>query len=137
MSKKVRLGLILTLLVAILFVSVQHIGILPLPTHEQNKKLVATYEQKQENKRIATTYAKVGFGYSQRNVSCLITLWTRESRFDNYASNPKSSAYGIAQLLGETSSDVRIQSLRALRYISVRYGTACRALAFHNRHGYY
>jgi len=96
----------------------------------------ATMEEKRENKRIAREYSRA-LGYSRKEVACLVTLWTRESRFDHLADNKRSSAYGIAQLLGERSGQPELQILHGLRYIEHRYrGSACRALAHHKR-GWY
>ena len=66
-------------------------------------------------------------------------LWSGESRFDHLAKNQRgSTAYGIAQLLGEHSSDPHIQVLHGFRYLSYRYrGSACRALSWHARHHWY
>lgn len=103
----------------------------------------ATYEQKLQNKKLAVRYAYLAFGWEGRERACLISLWTRESRFDNYArpldgaGRTRSSALGIAQHLGETSRDPATQILRGLRYIQHRHQTPCRALAFHNRHKWY
>jgi len=71
------------------------------------------------------------------STDCLESLWTRESRFDHFAQNPKSSAFGIAQLLGERSRNPELQVLRGLRYIDVRYGSPCKALRHHKRVGNY
>jgi hypothetical protein len=97
----------------------------------------ATKEEKRENKRIIFQYSKA-LGYTQRERACLITLWTGESRLDHLADNPRSSAYGIAQLLRERSSEPELQVLHGIRYIGKRYsGSACRALSFHSRHRWY
>jgi hypothetical protein len=93
-------------------------------------------EEKSENRRIAIEYSHA-LGYTKRETACLITLWTRESRFDHLADNKRSTAYGIAQLLGERSSRPELQVLHGLRYLNHRYqGSACRALAHHKR-GWY
>jgi hypothetical protein len=97
----------------------------------------ATMEEKRENKALTISYARA-LGYSHKNINCLITLWTGESRLDHLADNKRSSAYGIAQLLGERSSEPAIQILHGIRYLNHRFqGNACRAVAFHARHGYY
>ena len=103
----------------------------------------ATMEEKRENRRTVREYSKA-LGYTDREVECLVTLWTAESRFDHLArprdlqGKPRSSAYGIAQLLGERSGEPAIQILHGLRYLEHRYrGSACRALDFHRRHGFY
>ena len=103
----------------------------------------ATYEQKLQNKKLAARYAYLAFGWKGRERECLIALWTRESRFDHYArpldgaGKPRSTAFGIAQHLGETSRDPTTQILRGLRYISWRYDTPCRANSFQKRNNYY
>jgi hypothetical protein len=98
----------------------------------------ATWEEKRENKRLAKQYAWVAFGWKGRESECLVRLWTRESRFDHLASNQQgSSAFGIAQVLGEKSRDSRIQILRGLRYIGERYSSPCKAYNFFLRNGYY
>jgi hypothetical protein len=98
----------------------------------------ATWEEKRENKRLAKKYAWVAFGWRGGESECLVRLWTRESRFDHLASNQQgSSAFGIAQVLGEKSRDPRIQILRGLRYIGVRYSSPCKAYNFFLRNGYY
>ena len=103
----------------------------------------ATMEEKRENKALAVSYARA-LGYSKGEVECLLTLWTRESRFDHLArprdaeGKPRSSAYGIAQLLRERSSDPSIQILHGIRYLSHRYGgSACRAKNHSDRRGWY
>ena len=103
----------------------------------------ATMEEKRENRRITVEYSRA-LGYTKRETACLITLWTAESRFDHLAKprdahgKPTSSAFGIAQLLGERSGEPELQVLHGLRYLSKRYReSACRALAFHKRHRWY
>ena len=143
MNKWVRSGLILTAL--LLLASWIHD---PIPAlHLQDKPIIkertqATMGEKRENKRIAREYSKA-LGYTTRERECLITLWTAESRFDHLArprdsqGKPRSSAYGIAQLLRERSSRPELQVLHGLRYIEHRYsGSACRALRHHAR-GWY
>lgn len=98
----------------------------------------ATWEEKRENRKLAKEYAWVAFGWRGRESECLIKLWTRESRFDHLASNQQgSSAFGIAQVLGEKSRDPRIQILRGLKYIGKRYSSPCKAYNFFLRNGYY
>lgn len=74
---------------------------------------------------------------SSRDYACLVSLWQRESNWNHKADNPKSSAYGIAQLLGETSKDPYKQIDKGLKYIKHRYGSACKAWAFWQKHGWY
>jgi hypothetical protein len=102
----------------------------------ENRK--ATQDEKNHNRKIAKAYASAGFGWQGREWTCLESLWTSESRFDNYAKNQRgSSAYGIAQLLGEKDNRAEYQVLRGLKYISKRYGTPCKAHRFFLTHRYY
>ena len=137
MSKKARFGL-LTLIVGLLLVLIpERTAHHPLEIPQMQARTKATMEEKRENKALTVSYAKA-LGYSNKNINCLLTLWTRESRFDHLADNKRSTAYGIAQLLRERSSQPSIQILHGIRYLNHRYeGNACRAIAFHNRHGYY
>ena len=100
-------------------------------------KVLSEMEQKRENRAIAKRYAQVGFGWEGKQWRCLESLWTSESRFSSEADNPRSSAYGIAQLLGESSSDPRIQVLRGLRYISHRHSDPCNSLRHFKRYRWY
>ena len=102
----------------------------------ENRK--ATKDEKNYNKKLAKDYASAGWDWRGREWECLQSLWTRESRFDNYAKNQRgSSAYGIAQLLGEKDSRPEYQILRGLKYISKRHQTPCRAKSFFLKHRYY
>lgn len=80
--------------------------------------------------------------YAQTLVSpaewrCLDSLWQRESGWQADADNPASTAFGVAQLLGETSTDYRTQIRDGLDYIAHRYGTACAAWAHWQAKGWY
>jgi hypothetical protein len=68
---------------------------------------------------------------------CLELLWNKESRWDPRADNPKSSAYGIPQLLKMKELDPFKQIDLGLKYISKRHSTPCKALDYHNRKGHY
>ena len=145
-TRRGRLGLTLTVTLVLVWTLTP--GPIPIEVKLKPHKAVikqgpATYEQKLQNKRLAARYADLAFGWKGRERECLISLWTRESRFDHYArpldnaGKPRSSAFGIAQHLGETSRDPATQILRGLRYISHRHDTPCRADAFQRRHNYY
>jgi hypothetical protein len=97
----------------------------------------ATYEQKQHNKAMAMRYAKAGWDWDKRQRGCVYRLFMSESKFDHLANNPRSSAFGIGQVLKEKSKSPEIQILHAYKYIKHRYSTPCHALAFHIRHKYY
>ena len=98
----------------------------------------ATMEEKKANKIMAMRYAKAGWGWDLRQRQCVYKLFTKESRFDHLAKNQQgSSAYGIAQMLKEKSSDPAIQILKAYRYIVHRYGTPCKAWSHHVSRNWY
>ena len=101
------------------------------------KQTKATADEKKQNTITAQAYASAGWGWEGREWQCLLSLWTSESRFDHLADNKRSTAYGIAQRIGEDSSDPDIQILKGLRYIRKRYGTPCASLKHHNRYGWY
>ena len=102
-----------------------------------SKRTKATPEEKKENKRIAKEFAWAGYGWRDKQWTCISKLFTAESRFDQFADNPKSSAYGIGQVLKEKSSVPEIQILRAYNYIKHRYTTPCKAWQHHLRKGHY
>jgi hypothetical protein len=105
--------------------------------HQDKMPTRATMEQKKANKIMARAYARAGWGWDKREQKCIWLIFMKESKFDHLAKNSRgSSAYGIAQMLGEKSSDPSIQLLHAFRYIEHRYGTPCRAWA-HHRKGWY
>jgi len=52
----------------------------------------ATMEEKRENKALTISFARA-LGYNKKQITCLVTLWTRESRFDHLADNKRSTAY--------------------------------------------
>ncbi len=69
---------------------------------------------------------------------CIERLWTKENRlWDPYAKNPKSSAFGIPQLLKLKETNPYVQMDLGYKYIVHRYKTPCNALAFHIRKGWY
>jgi hypothetical protein len=68
---------------------------------------------------------------------CLELLWTRESRWNPRADNPKSSAYGIPQMLKMQEKDPFKQIDLGLKYITHKHRTPCKAWEFHKRKGWY
>jgi hypothetical protein len=82
---------------------------------------------------ISTTYH-----WNSSQVSCLNTLWGNESHWNYQAHNYYSGATGIAQAMPGDKMDVVATDWRTnpvtqikwgIRYISIRYGTPCKALA--------
>jgi hypothetical protein len=68
---------------------------------------------------------------------CVELLWNKESNWNPRADNPKSTAYGIPQLLKLKAKDPYIQIDLGLKYITHRYITPCKALAHHKKTGHY
>lgn len=69
---------------------------------------------------------------------CINKLWTKENRlWDPYAKNPKSSAFGIPQLLKLKETNPYVQMDLGYKYIVHRHKSPCKALAFHDRKGWY
>jgi len=69
---------------------------------------------------------------------CLDKLWTLESQWTPTSRNPKSSAYGIPQLLNMTETNPFKQIDLGIKYIDHRYdGDSCKALAIHKKRGHY
>ena len=105
------------------------------PVKAQSK---ATMEQKKANKIMAMRYAKAGWNWDRTQRRCAYSLFMKESRFDHLAKNQQgSSAFGIGQVLKETSKDPAIQILNAYKYISHRYGTPCKAWSHSQRRNWY
>jgi hypothetical protein len=106
--------------------------------HKVEPRTKATMEEKQANKVMAMKFAKAGYDWDLRQRQCIYKLFTKESRFDHLAKNQQgSSAYGIAQMLKETSSEPAIQILKAYKYIVHRYDTPCNAWAHSQRRNWY
>ena len=68
---------------------------------------------------------------------CLEKLWYLESKWNPRADNKQSTAYGIPQLLKLKTKDPYLQIDAGLKYIAHRYGTPCKALAYHLKTGHY
>ena len=103
----------------------------------KNLGYVSLSDMKRLAKRMAkhqvlTTYK------SQHEWKALFALWDKESRWDYTADNPRSSAYGIPQMLNmDEKTPMARQIELGLKYIQHRYDTPSKALAFHNRNGWY
>jgi glycerophosphoryl diester phosphodiesterase len=106
--------------------------------HPVKTQTKATMAQKHDNKVMAMRYAKAGWNWNKEQRRCIYSLFMKESRFDHLAKNQQgSSAYGIGQVLKETSNDPAIQILNAYKYIEHRYGTPCKAWKHSQRRNWY
>jgi len=128
-----------TLIVVALITPMTHnVGVRVEVVPEEHTRTKATMEEKRANKILAMRYAKAGWDWDLRQRQCIYKLFTKESRFDHLAKNQQgSSAFGIAQMLKETSKDPAIQLLKAYKYIVHRYGTPCKAWNHSQRRGWY
>ena len=102
------------------------------------KPTKATMEQKHNNRLMAMKFARYGWDWDASERKCIRLLFDKESKFDHLAKNQQgSSAYGIAQMLKETSRDPAVQILNAYRYIEHRYQTPCLAWKHSQRRNWY
>ena len=109
-----------------------HVDIVPKEYKKVQTK--ATMEQKKANKIMAMKFAKAGWNWDITQRKCIYSLFMKESKFDHLAKNQQgSSAFGIGQVLKETSKDPAIQILNAYKYIKHRYDTPCKAWK-HSQH---
>ena len=94
-----------------------------------------------EMKLIAKEVAKIKVMAQFKSVKewkALDELWYIESRWDYTADNPRSTAYGIPQLLKMDPKTPLVKQIDlGLKYIKHRYGTPTKALKFHKKHGWY
>ena len=82
---------------------------------------------------------------SEQEYEALFELIMLESSWRPDAKNPKSSAYGLGQLLDQTwdlvgiekSSNFKIQLIATHKYVMERYGSWQKALEFRKANGYY
>ena len=75
--------------------------------------------------------------YSFTDFYCVDELWHKESRWNYKAKNPKSSAFGIPQILGLKEKNPIKQIDKGLAYIKHRYDAPCKALQHHKIKGWY
>ena len=82
------------------------------------------------------TFHKMNYNFEQ--FYCLDEIVYKESRWNYKAKNPKSSAFGLFQILKSKEKDPIKQIDLGLKYLDRRYdGCACTALAHHKLKGWY
>ena len=100
------------------------------------------------SQQYARAYIAERYGWDSGQMSCLVTLWNRESGWRYWVSNPNGIYRGIPQTssrvwgpLGYSTSQYmsspEIQIKVGSHYIKGRYGTPCNALSFWNGHHWY
>ena len=89
-------------------------------------------------------YAQQIGGYDEKQMTCLIKLWNRESGWNPNARNKKSGACGIPQALPckkikdqQGSNDWKAQIRWGINYIKNRYKTPCNAWQDFKMKGWY
>ena len=90
----------------------------------------------QRDKETYKLYAHIKL-LNAKQYRCLEVLWMRESKWDPRADNPKSSAYGIPQILNMKELDPFKQIDLGIKYIVKRHSNPCKALAYHNAKDHY
>lgn len=94
-----------------------------------SKDRLQTYSYKQFASLLVNDY---------KQMKCLDKLWTKESNWRPTAKNPKSSAYGIPQLLKMTETNPYRQIVLGIKYLDHRYkSNICLALNTHKIKGHY
>lgn len=82
------------------------------------------------------TFHKMNYNFEQ--FYCLDEIVYKESRWNYKAKNPKSSAFGLFQILKSKDKDPIKQIDKGLIYLNHRYeGNACKALAYHKAKGWW
>ena len=115
---------------------------------EQQKIAALGYDPKTATtpREIARQMMANKYGWGEDQFSCYDSIIMRESRWNPYADNPTSSAYGIPQALpgrkmASAGADWRTNPATQIRwglgYVKQRYGTPCSAWGFKRSHGWY
>lgn len=77
--------------------------------------------------------------------SCYFNIIDKESKWDPYAQNPRSTAFGIGQFLNSTWGLVDAEKTKnpynqidaMVQYVKLIYGNGCNAWHFRLKHGWY
>ena len=86
-----------------------------------------------------------GLKWGESEITAMVQIAWKESRFYTLDQNPVSTAFGTWQFLDATwrgtkihkTTDPLLQTIAFVRYTTARYKTPTRALAFHDRRNYY
>ena len=114
------------------------ITLVPTPTKLEFIEMSLTINQ---SKKLAKSYAQIVIkqeGWNKKEWESLLLLWSKESRWDYTADNPKSTAYGIPQIIGMSEDTPLTKQVDlGIKYIKKRYKTPTLALKHHLRKGWY
>lgn len=111
----------------------------------QDKKIYNSPISRQQQRVEHTPESYAQQMVSDQEYEALFELIMLESNWRPDAKNPKSSAYGLGQLLDQTwdlvgiekSSNFKIQLIATHKYVMERYGSWQKALEFRKANGYY
>lgn len=95
-----------------------------------------------ESKSLWITHAEqlVTLTWGKKEVKAFKIIIYRESRWTPNQTNPATGAYGLGQIINSKryTKDMPFKQINAaVKYILNRYGTPTKALAHHNKHGWY
>jgi len=107
------------------------------PLHNPPLETISAQAQPPSLKEYAYFSGLTTYGWDKQQSKCLNILWGKESAWNHEADNPTSTAYGIAQMLGEDSMNPYVQISNGLRYIEHRYSNPCAAWDFWKRNNWY
>jgi hypothetical protein len=107
------------------------------PLHNPPLSAVNAQAEPLDLKASAARTALDVYGWDKQQSKCLNQLWGKESGWNPEADNPTSTAFGIAQMLGEDSTNPIEQISNGLRYIEHRYENPCNAWEFWKRNYWY
>jgi hypothetical protein len=111
--------------------------------YKDNDNLKQERKEIRWTKSLSKSYAKALISaqyetWGKAEYKALLKLWGKESAWDHTADNPKSTAFGIPQLLGMApTTPAPEQVARGLAYIQHRYGKPSVAWAHWRKHGWY
>ena len=127
-----KIRLITTAYFSALLIAVSPIPIVHAPIFETKAEA-----DTMDYKDYAKWTGQIEYNWNKEQHKCLLKLWGKESAWNPEADNPTSTAFGIAQMLGEKSSNGFVQISNGLRYIEHRYTTPCNAWKFWQRNNWY
>jgi resuscitation-promoting factor RpfB len=110
---------------------------------ETNKETNKVRKETKWTKSLSKYYAKALISaqyeeWDRSEYKALLKLWGKESAWNHTAANPKSSAYGIPQLLKmKPGTPAPVQIARGLAYIKHRYDKPSIAWAHWRKHNWY
>ena len=123
---------------AVLYMAVAMTVLAPIsPLHTPPLDPIRAQAEPLDLKDYAYKTGLTTYGWDRQQSKCLNILWGKESGWNPLADNPTSTAFGIAQMLGEDSKEPTEQIRNGLRYIEHRYENPCNAWEFWKRNYWY